>query len=255
MAPAPIETKGPTETAAASFASSATQLAGVDAGRRGRGVGEQLDRPGEGEVRLGRAQHRTRGRRGVVGEDHRRRSRRSQRGRVPGVGEEREVAGFGRLDARDTANLHVAVAFQPTVQAIRQVTKPQDEQAYHASGAVPPTRGASVRSRPSPATGARSLSPRLGSPPPPGAPEARRRSGDRSRTAPPARAFLDRTPARFHDQPVPTDTALRRDPIQAGQERLRQMNARVGHGASYPNMLFQVGRAGSLANPDGRPPG
>ena len=118
-APSPTATNAPIETSAPICASAATERrAGMHAGCRTPRRREQADGARERQIRIPGAQHRARRRRRIVLEDHGRGTRRAQDLLVFGVGEERDVARFGGLNARDAADLDVAVTLQPAVEPL-----------------------------------------------------------------------------------------------------------------------------------------
>src|SRR3954471_18536981 len=98
-------------------------------------VGEEIDRPGEGQIRMTRAQHRARRGRGVLRQDHSGCRSPAERRRVLGVGHEREVARAGTLDARDADDIDAAVPFQSPFEASRNLTELQEPQYMTGSGA------------------------------------------------------------------------------------------------------------------------
>ena len=79
---------------------------------------KQADGTRERQVWIFRAQHRARRRWRIVLEDHGRGTCRAQGLLVFGIGEERDVPRFGGLNARDPADLDVAVTFQPAVEPL-----------------------------------------------------------------------------------------------------------------------------------------
>ncbi len=75
-------------------------------------AGEKSNGSRKGQVRILRAQHRARCRLGILGQDHRRRPRRSQRAGILRVGEEREIARLCFLDTGDALDDEIAIAFE-----------------------------------------------------------------------------------------------------------------------------------------------
>ena len=94
----------------------------VNAGSRTPRGREQSDGAREREIRIGRPQHRARRRRRVVFEQDGRGARLRHRRFVLRIGEEGEIAGLSVLDARDTDDLHLAVALEAAGEPFGELT-------------------------------------------------------------------------------------------------------------------------------------
>ncbi len=84
---------------------------------------EQREGLGKRAVRMRGAQHRARCRRGIFGQDDRRGARRPSGLGVARVGQERQVARTGLLQAGDAHDVDLAIAFEAGVQPVGQVAK------------------------------------------------------------------------------------------------------------------------------------
>ena len=101
---------------------------------RAPGRSEQSNRPRKRQIRIGRPQHRAwRGRR-VIAQENSRGVRARKRRFVLRVGQKRQIARQRLLDARHTNDLDVAVAFEATTKAIRQVLELHDRSTESITG-------------------------------------------------------------------------------------------------------------------------
>jgi len=93
----------------------------IDAAHRLWRLIEEFYRARERQIRIGAPQGRHRHFRKFVGHDHGARPGGARLGRVLRIGNERQMAGAGLVDAYDAGDLHVAVTVQDTVQTRRNV--------------------------------------------------------------------------------------------------------------------------------------
>ena len=90
----------------------------VHAGGRPHNISEQPHRPGEGEIRGGRTQHGARRSLRVVGQNDRRRLRRTQRVRVSRIREKGKVAPLRDIDPCNPDDIDIAVAVKPARETL-----------------------------------------------------------------------------------------------------------------------------------------